>query len=282
LQEAEADFARAAPHFPPADGDDSSNIGQRFHAEWGVLKLQQHDYAGALDLFLHDAPEFQADISYIAERVLTIDELRRYVVGHPDCGDLVRTVLATRLARSNRKSEAVAYYAGDKDSARAYAANWELARHATTAMKRAEAWYALAQLDIEDGMALEGSELAPDGALDGGAFSPYNEVPSDIATADERARVSASRIEPERRYHYRAVGVAHFLRAVSELPKHSAIASAVLCQGANLLRHHGEAAGGELIKQLYRRYQQVGLREDWDRNFGANCPTPQFDAASAR
>jgi hypothetical protein len=130
-------------------------------------------------------------------------------------------------------------------------------------------------------MTLEGSQLAPDGALEGGNFTPYDDVPSDIATADEQARFDASNIEPERRYHYRAVGVSHLLRAVSELPRHSALASAVLCQGAHLLRQHGEQADGDLVKQLYRRYQEVGLPEDGDRNFGAKCPTPQFDASGS-
>ncbi|HEY6516756.1 MAG TPA: hypothetical protein VIY50_11470 [Steroidobacteraceae bacterium] len=282
LREAEADFARAAPHFPPTRDESDSNIGQRFHAEWGVLRLQRHDYAGALDLFLHDAPAFQADIGYIAERVLTIAELQHYIDDHPNCGDLVREILATRLARSNRRSEAVTYYPGHKDAAEAYAKGWELARHAKTAIERAQAWYALAQLDIADGMRLEGSQLAPDGALEGGSFVAYNDMPSDIASADERARFRASRIEPDRRYHYRAVAVAHLLRAVSELPRHSAIASAVLCQGANLLRHHGEKADGDLIEQLYRRYQEVGLPQAWDRNFGAKCPAPRFDATLAR
>lgn len=278
LQEAEAAFARAAPHFPATKDESGSNIGQRFHGEWGVLKLQRQDYVGALDLFVHDAPAFQADISYIAERVLTIPELKSYVDGHPNCGDLVHGILATRLARSNRRSEAVAYYVGGEANAKAYARDWELANHARTAVERAKAWYELAQLDLTDGMNLEGSQLAPDEGLEGGSFNAYDDMPSDIATADERARFSASRIEPDRRYHYRAVGVSHLLRAVSELPRRSAIVSAVLCQGAYLLRHRGEEANGDLVKQLYRRYQKAGLPGDWDRNFGAKCPSPRFDA----
>lgn len=278
LLEAEEDFARAAPHFPPTRDDTNSNIGQRFHAEWGVLKLQRHEYAGALDLLLHDAPAFQGDISYIAERVLTVAELKRYVDEHPNCGVLVTNILATRLARSNRKSAAVPYYPVDKDNAKAYAKEWELARHAKTPLERAGAWYALAQLDIDDGMALEGSQLAPDDGLEGGSFQTST-APSDIATADERARFDASIIEPNRRFHYRAVGVSHLLRAASELPRRSADVSAILCEGANMLRHHGEAPDGDLVKQLYRRYQAVGLWGDWDRNFGKKCPSSRFDSS---
>lgn len=277
LEEAEADFARAAPHFPPVRSEEESNIGQRFHAEWGMLELQRHDYTGALDLLLHDAPAFQADISYIAERVLTIAELKRYVDEHPNCGQIVHSILATRLARSGRKSAAVAYYPGVRDVARAYAQNWRIAQHAKTANERARAWYELARLDIDDGMELEGTQLAPDGGLEGGNFAPHHDTPSDVASADERARFRASRIEPDRRFHYRAVAVSHLLRAASELPKHSAIVSAVLCQGASLLRGHGEAPDGDLVKRLYRRYQADGMHEDWDRNFGKNCPEPQFE-----
>lgn len=274
LQEAEAAFARAAPHFPPSQDDTDSNVDQRFYAEWAVLKLQRQEYLGALDLLLHDAPAFQVDIAYVAERVLTVRELKKYVDTHPNCEDLVRSILATRLARNGRKSAAVAYYPDGKVAAETYARNWKLARHAKTARERAEAWYVLAQLDISDGMDLEGSRLAPDAWLQDG------DVPSDLATADERARFRASRIEPDRRYHYRAVGVEHLLRAVSELPQHSAIVSAVLCQGASMLRHRGEDVDRDLVKQLYRRYQAVGLPEEWDRNFGKRCPEPQFESAA--
>lgn len=273
LQEADAAFGKAATHFQTEEPD--AGVGQRFHAEWGVLKLARSDYMEAMNQLLTAAPDYQQDIAYIAERVLTISELKQYVDAHPDCGALLNSVLATRLARAGRVGDAIAYYPEDKGIPEAYAQALDLALHAGTSMERARAWYAVARMDIVNGMDLLGAQLAPDGALWNGNFETRDQ-PSDLASLDEKRRFEASKIVPDRRFHYRAIGVKDLLRAVDELPKRSAVSSAVLCQGARLLRHHGEAPGGELINELYRTYKKVGKPADWDRNFGVACPEPEF------
>ena len=277
LQEADAAFARAALHFQTEAPD--PGVGQRFHAEWGVLKLARGEYVEALDQLLANSADFEQDIAYIAERVLTISELKRYVDTHPDCGRRLHSILATRLARADRVSEAVGYYPTDTAIPETYAREWGLAHDAPTKNERARAWYAVARMDIVNGMQLQGAQLAPDGGIWQGSFD-VRESPSDLATKDEKARFEASAIMPDRRFHYRALGVTHLLHAVDELPKRSAVASAVLCQGAKLLRHHGEAPDGDLITKLYHRYQTSGQPAEWDRNFGTTCPEPQFDTGA--
>lgn len=275
LQEADSAFAKAALHFQTETAD--PGVSQRFYAEWGAVKLARSDYLEAMNQLLTRAPQFDQDIAYIAERVLTVSELKQYVDAHPDSGALLHSILATRLARADRVKDAIEYYPTDKAIPEVYAREWDLANKSADRTERARAWYSLARMDIANGMELRGAQLGPDGAIWRGG-SDVDEKPSDLATIDEKKRFAASEINPNRRFHYRALGVRHLLLAVDELPKRSGVASAVLCQGAKLLRHHGEEPDGDLVKQLYRKYQNVGKPADWDRNFGAACPVPRFDS----
>lgn len=280
--EAEAEFAEAARHFPPAApqkaGDDQDDPAARLYAEWAILKLSRSDYLGALDQLQRKAPDFDEDIAYIAERVLTLPELKAYVDSHADCGALIHNVLAARLARDNRFIEAQPYYssADVRASAAAYSRAESQAKHGKSPADRAEGWYDMAELEINLGMELTGAFLAPDGALNDGNFIGEPVAPSDLASVDEQTRVAASVIVPDRAYHYRAIAVTHFIAAAKALPHRSAEASIVLCQGANALRHHHEDAGGKLVMSLYRQYQRIGKPAAWDRNFGSNCPALNF------
>lgn len=143
------------------DSIDAAGIA-RLKAEHGVLALSRGQYVEALDLLLHanapdtdtetaDAQErwplspYWNDAAYVAERVLTVDELKRYVDQQvpasaapatppgllqaddsqiyswtrqhpiPD-GDRLRSLLARRLVREGRVEQALAYFPQDTDA----------------------------------------------------------------------------------------------------------------------------------------------------------------------
>jgi tetratricopeptide (TPR) repeat protein len=283
LQEAAAAYARAASHFPQApDADLPADLGELLHAEGAIVSLARGEYVDALNQLIHGAPSYDRDMSYVAERVLTLEELKTYVDHHADCGPAVRDLLARRLARAGRYAEAIPYYSAD--SVRSWAKDYRKARdagaHSTSAGERAEAWYKVAHLEIVHGMELRGTALAPDYAIFAGNYALGHEdnEPSDIASSDEKRRQRHSSVRPHRRFHYRAVAVEHLLLAASNLPPRSPAMSALLCTGAHWLRKHGETPDGVLVTKLYHRYQEVGQFAPWDRNFGAECPEPQFPA----
>ncbi|HEY0455095.1 MAG TPA: hypothetical protein VGE41_01875 [Verrucomicrobiae bacterium] len=81
-------------------------------AELGALQLARREYVQALDTLRQVG--YETDTYYIAECVLTLDELKSYVDNHPSASAELRDLLARRLARDNRFEEAKAYFGKDQ------------------------------------------------------------------------------------------------------------------------------------------------------------------------
>lgn len=132
----------------PAGSSDSSvddEQAQRLKAEQGVLSLSRGDYIQAFEQFY--ASGFNEDLRYVAERVLTVDELRAYVDEHLPASatpptpqgfanfdaeqflawranqselsftpaDQIRLLLARRMVREGQVAQALEYLADDGD-----------------------------------------------------------------------------------------------------------------------------------------------------------------------
>ena len=138
------------------DLTDPRQVVNRIGAELAMLKLAQGDYAEALRLFY--AHGDSTDGAYIAECILTSDELRRLVDRHGyrdqprnDLSDgfydpeyyLPRELLARRLFREERWEEAAGYFPPELATlARQYAGFRRLAARADTPPRqRADAFW---------------------------------------------------------------------------------------------------------------------------------------------
>ena len=230
LAAANAAYAEAAKAFPKA-GDalpalEPANIAL-LTGEHGVLALARGDYVEAMghlydaasgvggDGNVYDEDEeiagagYGNDAAYIAERVLTVDELKTFVDARAPAtpvppkgkdedgyyrnlrplGDNLRWLLARRLMRAGRYDEAQAYFPVDGDprfagyddngkpqalalraQARAYATAIHDSEHAWTSMGKAEALYAAAKIARENGMEILGFEQGPDYNDNGGSY----------------------------------------------------------------------------------------------------------------
>src|SRR5262249_51701587 len=113
----------------------SRTSGQQLLGEWGAICLARGHYVEALDSFLRGG--FWGDAAYVAERVLSADELKMFVdqrwVDAPSAGSSdqageaseqtlsisprfearLRSLLARRLTRVARGPEATLYYSTD-------------------------------------------------------------------------------------------------------------------------------------------------------------------------
>ena len=214
----------------------------RMRGELAVVRLSQGEYRDSLRLLYPVAGTYWGDVAYIAERVLTVDELKSFVDSLPAAPakappadderssmmvasplESLRALLARRLMREGRVSEALTYFASAPrrttsdqteqerpvaEDARDYLAATEAARPAAWPWQnvtRAEAVFKVAMLARKRGMELMGTEGPPDQAsLDGmyesgiGQTSPLGGVPESVyedvtLRAEMRARAEKNR-----------------------------------------------------------------------------------------
>ncbi|MBI3880352.1 MAG: hypothetical protein HY301_09860 [Verrucomicrobia bacterium] len=211
LNEAAALLARLAPLFPladdrenagapvslkdnlyvPGDAYESFSAAKQLHGELATLRLARREFTASLDTFLQ--ADLWDDAAYVAERVLMLDELKRYVdANHPE-PDMpfprnltssqsitiqLRGLLARRLFRENRGDEAEEYYLRAPDSQRDLLA--EDYHHMITALRaawdesqpraaRIAAFISAGRILHTNGLNLIGTELEPDYFIHGGS-----------------------------------------------------------------------------------------------------------------
>lgn len=297
-------YAQASRAFPREENWDDSEYtfpfrpGCRIDGERAVLALNRGDYVEALRL-LHGAGDYWADTAYVAERVLTLDELKTFVdaevpepatepkpdeygyVASPP-NRLLRQVLGRRLMRDGRYVEAVSYFRPDlRDAATRYA-NARVEAGKRSGIERAEQLFAAAVLARRSGMELLGAELAPDGAIYGGAYEwptvDFAAQKGAFVTDAETARYSANAIVPEVRYHYRRVAADLANQAADLVPARSQAFAAMLCSATGWLINRDY----DIARGYYLRYVRQGAFVPWAGNFGHDCPAPDFTGAAKR
>lgn len=315
-------FSEAVKGLPAHQGDRS-----RAMAETGVLHLSGGDFAQAMELF-HGAviggpdneyfgPNYWTDLAYLAERVLTLDELlpvvdrlapplsqaERDAIKEKGTGpeaqwrqespaEQLRELAARRLMRAGRFEEALRYVDADEKLqgiAKQYvdavtAARGQIASQNT----RAEMWFAAATVARSHGMELLGFELAPDFAVYDGSYAFFPPKPEDVATSanngsapatpQERQRVEASRPTFDSRFHYRLTAVDHAIASADALPPKSQAFAAVLCRATSWIIDREPKRAAE----VYARYLKEGPYVSWGAQFGRKCPEPDFADADRR
>lgn len=303
-------LAEDAPADPPAQLADSlgaafennhsgqPSAAQQVRAELGVLRLQRHEFTPALDALLR--ADYWADAAYVAERVLTTDELKRYVDEHwppaPDKAKIspgedgeeafslveaqredIRHLLGRRLTRELRGGEARAYYPTNWQSqfdalVTQLTAGWDESR---LPLDRAKALFAAAWITRTNGMELLGTELAPDYHIWDGSFEygvtwetrAANEAEAilNVATTNEIQRAMEHGADPERRFHYRYQAAFLAARAARFRPDNSDETALMLCTAGSWLKDRDPVTADIFYKSLVRRCRKTALGAEADR-----------------
>jgi len=269
----------------------------RVQAEQGILELSRGDYLQAISLLTAAGSEYWQDTAYIAERVLTLDELISFTALHPVTavpekaqwhyfGDTAVEVLlhhltARRLMRAGEYQQAQAYFVDPelKQLAKRYQEHAEKAASSWTDNAKAKALFEQAKLAREHGLELLGFELAPDYQVFYGQFEPYEiEAKTPALPATELQRVKSSASTYNNRFHYRQLAAELSAEAAKLVPHNSQAFAATLCHSTKwlLLRQP------ELAKGYYQQYLQQGPYVRWGAEFGQTCPEPDFVAAKKR
>jgi hypothetical protein len=283
-------YAEAAKAFPKADDPRASIETGNMHlvvGEQGVLALARGEYVEAMGR-LYDAASavggsgnvfyedeelsgtgYGNDAAYVAERVLTADELKSFIdarvpaspapvpasaasaaepyYGATPLGDNLRWLLARRLMRAGRYEDALPYFPASGDrrfgkldfraKAREFAKSVHEGDSAWSDIGKAQARFAAAKIERELGMELFGYEQDPDynaerGDFQGGSGHSAEDLKQALVTDGERQRFVASGAPLDRRFHYRYLAADRAATAADLLPARSQAFAAVLCHAS--------------------------------------------------
>lgn len=317
VKAATAAYAKAAAAFP-ADETWGEQRNEDFASEMiapdcrvageqAILALNRGDYLQAMDLMYRGKENYWADVADIAERVLTVDELKGFVDKHapapttplkpvkPDeyNGEQItqevqlRELLARRMMRVGRYQEAVNYFAipNYRQAAQDFANLMKAAQDkAANKNTRAKSYYQAAALLRSQGLEFTGYEMTPDYNIYGAGYSYLGDAfnTKDVKdkswiNAAEAARASQSLPKADNHFlHYRWQAVDLAQKAADLLPPKSQTYAAVLCNAAGWVIARDAKTG----RALYQRYIKNGTQYEWGAKFGYNCPAPEFNTAA--
>jgi tetratricopeptide (TPR) repeat protein len=261
--------------------------GQSAHGDLGGLRLARGDFVQSLDTLFQG--HLWNDAAFVAERVLTTNELKQYVDAQPstpppkegeDYNAKLRYLLGRRLVREGRYAEAGPYMSKpyDKVVEKYVKALKDGANEKLSKTERAHAWFTAAWIARYDGMELMGTEVAPDAYAEGGAFETpdiakqrrsgvYQEVSYDKngdqktknapivlkASPKEIQRLTANKISPDIRFHYRLVAGALALKAAALLPDNSEELADVVNRAGDWVKDRDEKTGNRYMQIIEQR-----------------------------
>lgn len=259
----------------------SWSFAEAASGDLAALRLERGDFIQAFDIF--ERGGLTNDAAFVAERVLTVDELKTYVDTMRSDREEAREhwsyVLARRLVREDRYDEAAKYLPAPNDKiVRIYAkAVRDGADEKLPKEERAAAWFHAAWLARYDGMELMGTEVAPDVFATGGSFEmndlakqrlagKYQQVRWDSGeekrtdvpiplrpSKEEVQRLKANAIEPDVRFHYRIVAGALAMKAAALLPDHTAEVADVINTAGSWVKDRDQKIAGRYFNALERR-----------------------------
>jgi hypothetical protein len=154
-------------------------FASRASGDLGGLRLARGDFVQALDVLFRG--QLWEDAAFVAERVLTTNELKQFVDALPkteppkegeDYNKKLRYLLGRRLVREDRYADAEQYLPPpyDKVLEKYVKALKDGANEKLSKTERAHAWFTAAWLARYDGMELMGTEGAPDAFAESGSF----------------------------------------------------------------------------------------------------------------
>jgi tetratricopeptide (TPR) repeat protein len=279
---------------------DVTTAPRQILGELGALHLARRQFIEALDALLHS--DYWLDAAYVAERVLTVDELKAYVdanwpfvpqaeitntneppadasVAGPQRTERIRYLLARRLTRLNRGAEAREFFPAKWQPQydalmRALNAGWD---ETQSTNQRATALFTAAVMTRTNGMELLGTEVEPDWHVHDGNFEfeltarhrANKELGALRATPEELRRAFTHKADPEQRFHYRYQAAFLAWEAAKLMPNNADETARVLCTAGSWLKARDPDTADIFYKALVRRCRKtaIGAQADWMRWF---------------
>ena len=280
-------------------------FGSSASGDLGALQLEQAKFPSALETLFKSTEKgsdelagLWDDAAFVAERVLSADELKAFVDHQPspsgtppDGGDFpivrLRYLLGRRLVREDRYTEAAPYLKPpyDKVLAEYVGALQAGANEKLSKVERAKAWFKAAWLARYDGMEIMGTEGAPDGFSTGGDFEipdlakqqltgVHEVIKNDDRSGeqkktnvpiflklpkDELTRLAKTKASPDLRFHYRVIAGALAIKAADLLGDNTEELADVLNSAGGWVKDRDEKLGDRYYQMLKSRASKTDL-----------------------
>jgi hypothetical protein len=262
--------------------------GQSAHGDLGGLRLARGDFVQSLDTLLKG--HLWNDAAFVAERVLTTNELKQYVDRQPpkegeDYYTKLKYLLGRRFVREDRYADAGHYLSPpyDKILEKYVKALKDSANEKLSKTERAHAWFTAAWIARYDGMELMGTEVAPDAYAESGQLElpdlakqrrtgVYQQVSYENgeekkknlpvvlkASAKEIQRLTANKINPDTRFHYRLIAGALAIKAAALLPSDSEELADVVNQAGVWVKDRDEKIGNRYYQIIEQRCAKTNI-----------------------
>jgi hypothetical protein len=220
--------------------------------DFAALHLSRGDFITAMDVFFKG--DLWQDGAFIADRVLRVDELQKFVDAQYPRDEKLRWLLGRRLVREGKVKVAHPYF---PDEHRKMLEQYEQLLEESADLKkpvklRARTFFEAAWITRYFGMELMGTQMEPDGFKSKGEFHPgeldlerrrelaSGSEPGEFepihlfiaATKDEKDRIQKSAPDPDQRFHYRYAASELAWKAALLLPDGSEeLADVLNCAG---------------------------------------------------
>lgn len=272
----------------------SWSFSEAASGDLAALHLVRADFVDAMDKFLKGGLWF--DAAFVAERILTADELKKYVDGQPTSTEAsdtnvedpikrLRYLLGRRLVREKRYEGAGPYLKPpyDKSMEKYVNALKDGANEKLPKMERAKAYFTAAWLARYDGMELMGTEVAPDVFASEGSFE-INDLADERKTGlyktvvyekgeekkvshpivlkaskSELQRLNKNKISPDIRFHYRLTAGELAIRAAQFLPDNSEELADVVNAAGLWIKDRDEKIGNRYYSILEKRASRTKI-----------------------
>jgi len=265
-----------------------SSAGKLILADLGVVQLARNQFVESLDAFMKAG--FWSDVAYVAERIVTLDELQRYVdekysaskaddsaASDSDSAirpSVLRNLLARRLMRANRLDDARPYF--DPECLSLYEEFIKDMRIGFGSEESPDV-RAIARLHAAKTMYSEGGKLLategePDWHMHPSAEYGLTEEDRSKAeedqlppTEEELKRLHASALKHSFRYHYRYVAAELAWHAALLMPNNADETAIALCQAGSWIKYLDPKRADRFYKALVRRCRQTEMGQAADK-----------------
>jgi hypothetical protein len=255
----------------------------QIQGENGLIQLSQQDYVQALHSLMNSGSWL--DAAYVAERVLTINELKQYVdqnwppnesmelpphesysheLPMESLRSKIRSLLGRRLLRIHRWQESISYLPQPyQNQARRVGTSIDFGHQTNnTNNERARALWTAAFILRYDGLELLATEAEPDWRIYSANFQrlPLPKARADTQrwpemtpTQNERHRVDKTSLTIPKRFHYRYVAADLAWEAAELMPNATPETARILCQAGSWLKIIDPEAADRFYKALVSR-----------------------------